>query len=154
MGELLKIFRRTFTVTPVVDTSAYAAGDAIDVLQSIDDAVRSADQAGIIEQISIVDASGQDAALDLVLYTSVVTDGVDNAAYDPSEADLKESVGAVSILATDYSSLVNNSVATVQPNFHMQFNATTTLRFQIVSRGTPTYAGADDLQIRFVIKQD
>lgn len=154
MGEQIKIFRRNFVVTPTVDTSIYAAGDAIDGLQSVTEAVRSADQAGIIEQVSIVDASGQDSALDLVFYQSVVTGGTDNAAYNPSEANLKESVGAISIAVADYSSFVNNSVATVKPSFHMQFEDTRTLRFQIVSRGTPTYAGADDLQIRFVIKQD
>ncbi len=154
MGEQLKVFRRTFTITPTVDTSAYGAGDAVDVLQSIIDAVRGADQAGIIEQVSVVDASGQDAPLDLIFYQSAVTDGTDNAAYDPSETDLKEVVGHISILAADYSTLANNSVATVDSNLQLQFENTTTLRFQIVSRGTPTYAGADDLQIRLVIKQD
>lgn len=154
MGESIKTYRRTFTVTPTVDTSAYATGDAIDVLQTIADFLRGADQAGIIEQISIVDASGQDAPLDLIFYQSTVTGGTDNAAYDPSEADLKESAGHVSIVAADYSTFANNSVATVTPNFQLQFEDTTSLRFQIVSRGTPTYAGADDLQIRLVIKQD
>jgi len=154
VGEAIKVYRKTFTVTPTVDTSIYAAGDAVDGLQSIIDVGRSADQSGVIEQISIVDASGQDAPLDLVFYQSAVTAGTDNVAYDPSEVDLKESVGSVSVLAADYSTLANNSVATVNPNFQFQFETTSTLRFQIVSRGTPTYAGANDLQVRFVIKQD
>lgn len=149
-----KVYRRTFTVNPTVDTNVYAAGDAIDVLQSVAEALRGADQSGIIEQVNVVDASGQDAELDLIFYRASVTDGTDNAAYAPSEAELKESAGVIKIVLGDYAAFGTPSVATVNPNLHLQFEGSKILRFQIVSRGTPTYAGADDLQIQFVIKQD
>lgn len=155
MGERIKIDRRIFDISPTVDTGIYAAGDAIDVLQTISDAGNQADQSGIIEQVILVDGAAQDAAIDLIFYEAVVTDGTDNAVYAPSLAELKQSLGTVSILAADYDDYgANGDVATVTPNFFFQMENTRNLFFQMVSRGTPTYSAGTDVQLRFIIKSD
>jgi len=155
VGERIKIDRRIFDITPTVDTSIYASGDAIDGLQTLTEAVNSADQSGIIEHITLIDGDGQDAALDLLFYEAAVADGTDNAAYAPTLLVLKQSLGTVSILAADYDNYgANGNVATVKPNFFFQMENSQNLFFQIVSRGTPTYAAATNVKLRFIIKAD
>jgi hypothetical protein len=155
MGELLKKFRRTKTVTLTVDiVGPYAAGDAVDGLQEITNFLRGADQSGFIEQVVVIDADNQSAGLDLFVFQESVTGGTDQAAYDPGEAEIKNCVGVISVVAGDYASTVNRGVATVKPNFHMQLNSSRSLFFQVVARTTPTFTGADNLQIKFIVNQD
>jgi len=150
----IKADRRVFVVTPVISTGIYASGDAIGPIQSILKAVSSSDQSGIISSFVISDEDGQDAPLDVIIFESSVTGGSDNAAYAPSQAEVNASVGAFSVLAGDYIAAGALSIATVKPAFEFQFDQSTTLFFQLVSRGTPTYSATDSLQLKFVIDQD
>lgn len=154
MGELIKKFRRVKTQVLTVDTSAYTAGDAVDGLKTLTEALRGADQAGVIEQVVVADQDGQEAALDIFIFDSEVTGGTDNAAYAPLEAELKACLGVISVTAADYAATGNGSVATVNPSFSLQLESSQSLFFQVVTRGTPTYAGTDNLQVKFVINQD
>jgi len=150
----IKRLRRTFDVTPTVDTSVYASGDAIAVLQNFGGAVRSADQAGILKQLVLSDIDNQSSALDIVFYQEVVAGGVDNAAYAPSAAEIIESVGLVSVAGSDYVTIGSRSLATIDLTLDFQLDNSTALFFQVVSRGTPTYTTASSLQFKFVIEQD
>ena len=83
-----------------------------------------------------------------------MTGGVDNAAYSPSDAEMKEAVGMVSISAASYVTVGSRAIATVLTDFSFQMNQSENLYFQIVSRGTPTYTAADNLKVRVVLIQD
>ena len=154
MGEARKLYRREFLVTPALSLSAYSSGDAIAGLTTLSQAVRSADQSGLVEQLIIEDADAQSAAMDVLLFESAVAAGTDNAAYALSKPDMKKLVGLIRVQAADYVIVGARSIARVSPAIHIQMNASQHLFAQIVSRGTPTYTASDSLQLRLVMNQD
>lgn len=159
MGESIKKYRRTKVLKSpnfVVSTSAYAAGDAVSTLQTVESAFRTADQAGVIEQIVVIDLDGQDADLDLFLYepSDDVTGGTDNAAYAPSDDELGQCVGILSVVSADYKAAGSSSVATVDSNLNLQMDKSQNLAVQVVARSAPTYSASDNLQIKLIINQD
>lgn len=151
---LRKTYRREVSKTPTISTSIYASGDAISTIQTLSNILRQSDQSGVLRQVVIADADAQSAALDIVFFASQISGGTDNAAFAPSEADVKESVGHISVAASDYAALGSRSVATVDASLDIQLENSRNLYFQIVSRGTPTYTGTDNLKIRLIFELD
>lgn len=150
----IKNNRRVFVVTPTISTGAYSSGDAIGVLQSVSGAVHESDQSGILRSLVITDIDNQSSALDIVVYEASVTGGTDNAAYTPSAAEIIQTAGLIEVVGADYVTVGSRSVATLQPDLDFQFDASTALYFQVVSRGTPTYTTTSSLQFKYVIQQD
>lgn len=150
----IKNSRKVLTVSPTVDTSIYASGDAISTIQTLSAAFLSSDQSGILKQLIIADGDDQKSVLDIMFFESTVTGAVDNAAYAPSFADLKKSVGLIKVAAADYVTIGTEALATINLTLNMQLEQNTSLFFQIISRGTPTYTAATNLQLKFVIEQD
>ena len=111
------------------------------------------DKAGIAS-LSFSDATGEESALDLLFFNSSITTGTNNTAYDLSEADSKEALGVVAVLAADYVATATASVARIAPDLDFQVSSGIVLFLQIVTRGTPTYAGANDLQLRVLIEKN
>jgi len=149
----LKNDRRNFSVAPVTP-AAYGSGDAIGVLQSLAGAVSGSKQSGTLENLVVVDIDNQSAPIDVFLFQSSVTGGVDNAAYAPSDAEILECVGVVEVDALDYITVGASSVATIPVDLGFQLDSSTTVYAQIVSRGTPTYGAANSLRFNFVISAD
>lgn len=146
----------TVTQTVVVDTNAYTAGDFLGTaILELTNA--SYIGGGVLHTISVVDLTKQSAAIDLLFFSTACTNTTftNNAALDVNDTDALTFIGHVSILATDYSALADNSVATVR-NVGLTFNAadgSKSLYCAPVARGTPTYA-ASELRLKFSFLRD
>jgi len=146
--------------TPTISAAAiYAAGDALGGKLELANAVLAAGGAGVIEKITVIDEDQELAGIDFVFFNQDFTATADNAAFDPSDADLANCLGFVGIAATsDYSDFNDNSVATKTSGLRMPFYfklaaGQTTLPGQSVVRGTPTYTAVDDLTYIFTIRR-
>ena len=147
------------TQTPTITAGAYTAGDALGGLLTFANAVRAAGRGAVITKIVITDKTAQGAQLapiDLVLFNQTFTPTADNAPFDPSNADLANSIGFIDIAATDYSDFANNAVAAKTSGLRMPFPIVlvgTSLFGQMVVRDAPTYAATDDLTIKLTIER-
>jgi hypothetical protein len=145
------------TVSPTVDTAIYASGDLMGGKLTLASAARVAGGTGMIHSLTIVDQDNEKAALDIVFFESdpTGTTFTDQAALDVADADMLNVVGVVSVSASDYVSFVDNAVATLR-NIGLSFklDSGTSLFAAIVSRGTPTYTAATDVQVKVGILMD
>jgi hypothetical protein len=145
----------TVTKTVVVDTNAYQSGDFLGT------AILEITEVGyiggaVLHTVTVVDLTKQSAAFDLLFFTTACanTTFTNNAALDVHDTDALTFIGHVSVLATDYSALNDNSVATVR-NIGLTLNPTpgTSIYCAPVARGTPTYA-ASELRLKFSFLRD
>jgi hypothetical protein len=145
---------RTLTpaVQPVLDTSAYGAGDLAGTLLTF--TVPPAYLGGFrLEAVTITDLDKQSAALDLVFFSAGLVNSTltDNAAFDPHDTDLLTYLGHVSVPAANYTAFNDSSAATLK-DIALAINppGTGLLYAVLVSRGTPTYA-ASSLRVALTI---
>lgn len=146
-GDIIK----SVTVTPVLDTNAYASGDFMGAAILTLSDVAFADQT-MLHSITVTDKAKQSLAIDLIFWKTNCsnTTFTDNAALDIHDTDLLQYAGHVSITATNYAALNDNSVATVA-NIGLVMSLATNSRNLYctpVARSAPTYA-ASDLQFTF-----
>lgn len=146
---------RRVRVTPTLDTSAYATGDQVSALQTVNELLSADGMGSRLSLITILDKAKQKSALDLFFFDRVVTVAADNAAADMTDADMINCMGVVNILATDYDDTASNSFATVNINFPMKHEGSGQVALgtpiiprhrvymAIVARGAPTYAASD-----------
>lgn len=132
-----------------VDTNAYAAGDCIGGLQTIECAriVKPSDK--VVHSVVVSDAAAQSAALSIIFFKKnpAASTFTNNAALTIADADLKEIVGVVSVLGTDYTAFASNSAACVTA-IGLPIDAdVNNLYFTIRCDGTPTYSAVTDLQV-------
>lgn len=146
------VVQKSFRVaqTPTISTSIYAAGDAVGGLLTFANCARASGLPFLLRSVVIVDADKENAVLNLALFDRTFTISADNAAFDPTDADLANHVGTVPIVAADYGSFSDNSAATkivpeggllVVPNGTDLFG-----QLYLVS-GTPTYTATSDLTV-------
>lgn len=146
------------TVSPTLDTSAYASADTLFVTNTISGAV--ADVGGVSELVSLVvkDDANQKQAIDLLFFDEAPANsfGAANAAYALVDADLPKLLGRISVGTSDYvSSSTNSAEATIRNlGLLLKAKASSTSLFVVgVCRsGTPTYA-ASSLTIDLHLKQ-
>lgn len=140
---------RTAVAAPTVDTAIYASGDLIGGKLSL---VINKNN-GIINTVVLTDAANQKSALDIVFFRDNPsnTTFTDQAALDIHDTDLKVICGRITLAAADYVSYADNAEATINCNFGFQLASGTTLYACLVSRGTPTYAAATDVQLRVTV---
>ena len=136
----------TISQTPTVTAGAYAANDAVGGLLTFANAVRNSGGGGIVKSLIILDDAGQDAALELWLFSETFTAIADNAAFDISQADLRNLVAIVATADGAYFASGTESAARVEASQRYDL-AGTSLFGQLVTRGTPTYAATDDVTI-------
>lgn len=144
----------TIAVTPTVSSgSAYAVKDAVGALYTFANAARASGGSGRVEKVSIVDKGQQMVALDVVFFKATFTAPTDNAVFDPTDAELGDFIGHVSIYSGDYADFNDNSVATKLCD--LPFSLTGTDLFAaVVARGTPTYTSTSDLIVTLHVVQD
>lgn len=141
-------------VTPTLDTSAYASGDQVSTLQSVQ--LMDALYTGELVMITVLDKDKQNSALDLYFFDRSVTLAADQAASSMSDADAIFCIGVVNVLTTDYDNGALNSIATVALNPFMPLipnGKDGKIFLGIVARGAPTYA-ASSLVISLNVKED
>lgn len=138
--------------TPAITAGAYSAKDAVGGLLTFAGAARAAGKISCIESVVVTDLAMQNAELVLVLFDRTFTAMVDNAPWDPSDADMANCQGHISIGAGKYLSFTDNSEATItdQP-LHVKPNATS-LFGQMYCIGTPTYASVADLTVKIAFR--
>ena len=101
-------------VVDVVLTMAAAANHAGDVLadtQEIANAVSRSGGSGILQSILVQDDDALGGAMDIVILDTNTSIGTENAAV--SMADNDNILGTVSVLASDYVSMINSKHATM-----------------------------------------
>lgn len=137
------------SVTPTVDTAAYATGDLLAGLMTFN--VANAGGGGVIKSAAIVDLHSQNAAVELWLFTSTLAASTLtlNSAATLADADLATIIpgGVIAFATTHYFSLANNSVAS-REDVAIPFTADSGNIYGIlVSRGAPDYLAATDVTV-------
>lgn len=145
--------------TPTINTSAYAANDALhtDGIE-LAGALKKVPASGKIVGVRVVDLANQKSELHLHFFdaepsASTVTI---NAATDFNDTELKDShLGFVTVAAGDYESLADNAVASVETNLPIKLDAgSRSIYVVVVSGGTPTYTSDADIKIDVFVEQD
>lgn len=144
-------------VAPVITPAAYAAGDAIGLAVRVS-AVSKAD--GLITRllsISLSDVDDQNAPMRIVIYDRAPSAQTDNAAFAPTDADVKHIIYDATIAAgtdeggADFTASFPNSghglplITSAQKNLWVQF--------VVGATGSPTYSTATALQARMLFEQ-
>lgn len=145
-------------VTPTITAGAYTAGDALGGLLTFASVVRTAGGSGEIVKVTIIDNAKQSAPVDLVLFDQTFTATADNSPFDPSDADLQNCLGYVSVAATDYAEFNDNGVATKASGLQMPFAyklaaGGSSLFGQTVIRNGDTYVAVNDITIKITVRR-
>lgn len=134
---------KVVTVTPVMETSATAAGDVIAVPIEITGCLRQEGGTVKLTSVLVLDKDDQGQNLDLVFSSEEITLGTLNAAISVSDADAAKIIGHVSV--TDYKDYINSQIA-VEENLGIIMKGvagSTSLWVGVVCReGTPTYTAS------------
>lgn len=156
---------RILSVTPTLDTNAYASGDQLGSLMEIDWAVDSIGGTGVLKSLSVVDKASQDIEIDVLLFSDEPTvTSSDNAALDISDAEMEaKCIGSVKVESGDYLALNANSIATKRDVGLLIQNSSKSGKVEAkvgkklwaIARagGAATYA-ASDLTFKFGIVKD
>jgi hypothetical protein len=142
-----------FSVTPTISASAaYTSGDAIGGLLTFANVARFSGGGARLKQVLIVDKDAARAPLDLVLFDRTFTNTADNAAFDPTDADLANVVAVVPI--GTYANFNDKALGySLQLDLPLLLNGTS-LFGQLVMRGEPTYTTTSALIVILSILQE
>lgn len=147
---------RCVSATPTVDTSAYATGDLIGGKLTFSPAAGSSTKGtGYIVSANITDKADQSVDLELVLFRSnpTTTTFTDQAAFDPSDADLANVVAVISLPAATTFFTYNDNGVHFLGSLAIPFRGIT-LYGALVSRGTPTFSAASDVTVNLCASVD
>jgi len=143
--------------TPVLTAgTAYTAKDAVGGKLTFANVIPSDGLSGILQAVTVIDKDSEAAELMLVLFNQDFTASTNEAAFDPSDADLANVIAKVTIAASDYTAFNDNSVAQVR-NLGLPFTlagTTTSISGQMMCTGTPTYTATSDLIVKLHIMLD
>lgn len=162
MGAAIETKSKILTMTPTIDTSAYAVGDQLGSLVELTNAVDDPSGTGTIVSVAVLDKSSKSAAMELLLFNDIPTvTSTDNVALNVSDAEMAKCLGSVKVLTTSYIALTANSLASVNGVNLIVRSAKSATNLTgksiwalLMSSGTPTYVGTTDLVISIGIKQD
>lgn len=136
----------TISQTPAITTSLYTIHDAVGGLLTFANAARVTGGSGYITGVTLIDNDKENVEYDLVLFDRTFTATADADTFAPSDADLANSIGTITVTAADYKSFSANAVATVECR-RPYVALGTSLFGQLVVRGAPTYTAATDLTV-------
>ena len=139
--------------TPTITAGLYSAGDAVGGLLTFAGAARVATYGGVLKNVLIFDDAGQDASMELWLFSETFVAMADNAPWAPSEADLRNLVAIIPTSDGAWFAAGTPSVARIEVSQYYKC-AATSLFGQLVTRGTPTYAATDDVTVIIGLLQD
>lgn len=143
----MSIVQKTALQTPTITAGAYSIGDALGgKISFLVGSSSSGYESAVVQSITLIDLAKQSADIDLVLFGADFTATADGDAFDPSDADLANCIGHISITADDYSLFNDNAVATLR-GVGLVFQSGS-LYGQLVLRSAPTYASTSDIKIQ------
>jgi len=134
-----------------IGTDAYTANDVVGGLITFN--VANPGGGGLIRWARVVDDDNEKAELTLYLFDTSPTAILDDAAFAPTVADLKNYVGKVLFEAADYETINGNAVALIGHGVstdYLNIDFVTTdgnIYGYLVCTGTPTYTAATDLHV-------
>ena len=149
-------WRQVITVAPTITAGAYSLNDALGGLLTFANASHGAGESGVVEALRLVDRAQQRPPLELFLFDQTFTAMVDNAAWDPSDADLDNCIGHIIIPADAYTDNLDNSVATVK-GIELPYVTVGSYNIygQLVIRGgPPTFIATSDMRVRLSVVKD
>ena len=146
--------------TPTIDTAIYAAGDALGGLLEFEDARTAFARSGYICNALLKDKHKLNQLIYLVLFDRTFTPTADQAAFDPSDADLANCIGVLRFEVADYASFNDNGLAmvgfdglAVSVPFVLVEGGTSLFGQLYLGAGmTPTYNAADDITVDLFVK--
>ncbi len=134
------------TVTPTLDTNAYASGDLLFDSTAVAAAVREAGGHCLLESVTIIDKADQGVAFTILIANAATDFGAPNSAPDPDDTEAATVIGWVPVATADYVDLGTSKVACIR-NIGLLLKAaaaSTSLYIAGVNgTGTPTYAASD-----------
>lgn len=142
-------------VTLTLDTSAYVSGDVLSDTATVTNAVKVPGGRGRLTSVVVLDEDDQKLALDVVFMSATASLGTKNSAPNISDADARNILGFVSIVAGDYIDLGGVGVAT-KSGLNLIVEAASGSRdlfIGTITRGTPTYT-VNGLRVRLGIVAD
>ena len=153
---------RFVSATPTIDTSAYATGDVMSATaMTFANAVAPQKaQTGYIVSVMVSDAAAQAVDLDLVLFSTLPaagTFGADNAAFDPTDAQILTIIGVVNLGSASRFAFNDNSVHYVGSLAIPVKSVPGTggnVYGVLVARGAFTAAASTDVTVTLGIAQD
>jgi len=143
----------TIQQTPTVTAGAYSAGDAVGGLLTFANAARVSTLGGVIKNVLIIDDAGQDAEMELWLFDVTFTAMADNAAWAPSQADLRNLICVVPSSDGAWYAAGTPSACDVECARRYDLEGTSMFG-QLVTRGTPTFAATDDVTVSIGLLRD
>lgn len=148
---------RCVSVTPTLDTAAYASGDGMGTEMHFENILKQSTKAGYITSISISDAADQAVDIELHVWDQDPgASGNDNAAFDPTDADLKNIRSSVLFGSANRFDFNDNARVFIGGIAHAvggHSSASRSLWGRLVARGA--YDGdADSIQVTLCVSQD
>jgi len=146
---------KVVTATPTVTAGAYSSGDAVGGLLEFENVCSAFQPDAEIVGAILIDKGNQAVLLHLVLFDRTFTATADNAAFDPTDADLANVIGMIHFVAADYEAFTDNAICHVesaQSDHVVLVDGGTSLFGQLFAESTPTYASTSDLTIKLLIK--
>lgn len=158
MAQQLQVVVATPTIT---SGSTYASGNQIGGLLALSGVNGGGSSGCTLQDVVVVDASGQNAAMDVLLFDASVTVGSDKAAVNISASDMaNHCLGNLKLAASAYSSAGTPSVAALVGSPLLckpaagNGTASGSLYAVLVCRGTPTYTSTSALTVKFCFTFD
>jgi hypothetical protein len=152
------VLTRRVAVTPTIGTDAYTAGDVVGGLLTF--AVGTAfGGGGRIVKVLLIDAANQKEGYTLYLFGQAPSTIADDAAYEPTAADLAELADRVTIEAGDYTT-VNGTAVAILGGHEDKAMAIPVKLYDgnvygyLVAGDTPDYAAATDLTLILELRVD
>lgn len=134
------------TVTPTLDTSAYASGDLLFDATEVVSAAHANGAVVTLKSVTVIDKSDQKVAFTLLIANAATDFGAPNSAPDPDDAEAATVIGWVPIGTGDYVDLGGAAVACVRNvNLVLKAGAATTNLYiaGVNGSGTPTFRDSD-----------
>lgn len=134
-----------FSVTPTLDTSAYATGDVLFDRTVLTNFFRKNDGTGILQSIQVIDKDDNGVAIDFYIQTTNQTLGTANSAPSISDTNAEEILGPFSVAAADYKDLGGCKVAKISglaQAIKSVSGARTLYISAVVNSGTPTFTAS------------
>jgi len=146
------IFAESSDISP--STTAYADGDVIGGIITFSDVVNDIG-GGVVKDAVLADTSTVATSLNLFLFNqspSSVAD--DNDGFDPADSDLPYIFGRFEFASGSFEQFADNQICEAASNEQPFYTEDGNLYGVLVSRGTPTYAPNQTLNIRLMVARD
>jgi hypothetical protein len=144
------------TVTPTIDTTAYAAGDQIGTVQTLANVFRNASNGtATLQAITVLDLAKQNIPIDFLFFNASPTTGSNNAPVSISDTEMSNKCIGMLSLGPNYTNLADNSIMTVgQLGIPFSVASGTSLFVVVVARFNATYGVTNGLRFTYTFYQD